>query len=512
MPLTPPPLSAEDEVWDVVVIGAGINGVATAGALAEAGCRVLVVDRGDLGSGTSQASTMLVWGGLLYLKDWELRTVLALCRERDRLIATAPDRVEVCEVRYVPTPGGRPRALVLAALQAYWALAAGRRRPARRLTSYSERALLQPDHGDAYSFDEGGVRESDARFVLATAQRAVRCGATVRTYQRVDACRFSRMTATWAIDLTDTLTAATTTVRARAVVNAAGPWADAVNAAAGVETPYRHVLSRGVSISLPRDSRHDAHLVFDTDDGNTLTLAPWGPVALWASTESLHPDVESARRIDAHDVAYLLDHYNARFRTRQDVGDIVSLRVGVRPVAVARDQVVDRRGLGLSRHHKLHLDQSAPWLTIFGGKLSGCDGLAREVCTRLMPRLRATRRGGPPRHGDTPAAGAIPTATFPGLPGAIVAPTWSVRHEYCRTLEDYVRRRTNIAQWVPAGGFGRHDEHTAAMRSIALALHEGDDATATRDLQRWRAQVDAERRVLDATLPHQRRATSGALA
>lgn len=509
MRFAPPSPLTNGQPWDVLVIGAGINGVAAAAALADAGHRVLVVDRGDLGSGTSQASTMLVWGGLLYLKDWELGTVRTLCRERDRLIAAGGD-VEVCEVRYLPTPGGRPRALVLAALHAYWLLGAARRRPARRLRTYPEHPLLIAPPADAYTFDEGRLAASDARFVLSVLQQAARRGTELRTYQRVDGCTYAPGSRTWEVALTDTLTGTTSTVTAGAVVNAAGPWADAVNAAAGVATPYRHVLSRGVSMSLPRDPRHDAHLVFDTDDGNALTLAPWGPVALWASTESLHPDVEEAGRIDQTDVTYLLDHYNARFARRFTAADVVSLRVGVRPVPVRQGQAVDRRGLGLSRHHRLHLDEPRPWLTIFGGKLSGCHGLARDVRDLLRPRLRAPRprpdASGPERPAGAPppfapaSHASPPVVPFPGMPAPVVEPAWSAVHEHCRTLEDYVRRRTTIAQWIHGGGFGRRDEHAGAMRALALNLHRGDEAAAARDLRAWRARVDAERHVLDSAV------------
>lgn len=497
--MLPATFAPESRPFDVLVVGAGINGVATALALAEAGYGVFVADQGDLGSGTSQASTMLVWGGLLYLKDWEIGTVVDLCRERDRLIDEDAADVGVCEVRYLPTPGGRSRPAILAALHAYWLLAAGRRRPARVLDDYPERALLNGPLGPAFAFDEGRLLASDARFVLRTAQRAERAGAEIRTYHRVDACAYDPNAGVWDVQLTNTLSGAAVAATARLVVNAAGPWADTVNDAAGITAPYRHVLSRGVSLCLPRDPRHDSHLVFDTEDGNALTLAPWGPVALWASTESLHPDVETAGRIEAADLTYLLDHYNARFRARVTTDDVVSLRVGVRPVPVTPGQRIDPRGLGLSRHHRLHVHATRPWLTIFGGKLSGCHGVAREVRAVVQERIApAGRRHDTHGHasGDE-ARDAIPRITFPGVPAPLVAPAWSAAHEHCRTIEDYVRRRTTIAQWVPCGGFGRRGEHAAAMHELASAVHQGDDAAATLDLERWRANADVERRLLD---------------
>jgi glycerol-3-phosphate dehydrogenase len=110
---------------------AGINGAAVCHALASAGYRVLLVDQGDFGSGTSQASTMLIWGGLLYLKNLELATVLALTRDRDRLVAERPGSVQARPLLYVPS-GGPPRVVVESALAAYWVMGAGNARPPTR--------------------------------------------------------------------------------------------------------------------------------------------------------------------------------------------------------------------------------------------------------------------------------------------------------------------------------------------------------------------------------------------
>lgn len=482
-----------DDVVDVAVIGAGINGAAVSHALAAAGYTVTLIERGDIGGGTSQASTMLIWGGLLYLKDFEIRTVRALCRDRDRLLVEAPDQARPCEVRHVATGHARPAPLIAAALHAYWALANGRRTRARRLTSFGEQALLRDRTARAFAFEEGTLVESDARFVLDLVRRAEALGAAVRTRTAVEgigphAAGSSRLA------LRDTLTDAPSTLDARLVVNAAGGWADTVNAAAGIATPWRHVLSRGVSLALPREAAHDTHLVFDTADGNALTLAPWGPVAVWASTESLHATMDEAGRIDATDVTGLLETYNAHFAAGRGVDDVVSLRIGVRPVPVARDRAVDTRGLGLSRHHRLHLDRERPWLTVFGGKLSGSRGLAAEVRALLATRLTPSRARPRP---STPPVGPR-DATFPGLPGAWVAPAWAAAHEHCRTLDDYLRRRTAIAQWLPRGGFGRRDEHYAAVEAIARALHPHDAGAAARDLADYRRRVDADAQILQA--------------
>lgn len=500
---TAPPTRRED--FDVVVIGAGINGAAIGCALSGVGQRVLLVDQGDIGGGTSQASTMLIWGGLLYLKDFEFGTVRDLCRDRDRLIAHEPSLVRACAVRYLPTPGQRPPALVTAALHGYWLMGSSARRRPRRRAGFDEQSMLADDRATAWQFEEGTLTGSDARFVLAWVQRAMARGAELRTYARVSAVAREGLALT-RLQLTDTITGETSSVVAPVIVNAAGPGADLVNRLADVDSPFRHALSRGVSIAVPRQPSHQTHLVFDADGGNTLTLAPWGPTALWASTESLHPTLDEAQALSSDDVTYLIDQYNRRFRQPLTAADVLSIRLGVRPVAVGRAQALDGVGLGLSRHHRLHLDVTRQWLTVYGGKLSGCRGLADDVVQRLDGLL--TPGAGHRRGGGVVSLATPETATFPGLREPVVSATWARDREHCRTLDDYLRRRTNIAQWLPRGGVGRHDEHRTAICQLAHTIHRGDAAAAATDVAAYAARVARDAAIIAAAA---RGASSSAL-
>src|SRR5687768_17661077 len=120
-------------VFDVAVIGGGVQGACIYHHLAAAGYRVLLVDRGDFGGGTSQASAMLIWGGLLYLRDGDVREVLRLSAARDEMLRAWPQWAEAHTFRYVlGRRRHRPRALVQAALWAYWMLGGCRRRPPGR--------------------------------------------------------------------------------------------------------------------------------------------------------------------------------------------------------------------------------------------------------------------------------------------------------------------------------------------------------------------------------------------
>ena len=473
--------------FDVVVIGGGINGAALFHTLSRAGYRVLVVDGSDFGSGTSQGSTMLIWGGLLYLRNLELGTVWRLCASRDRLIHAQPTDVRPATVKWVPQPGGRGRALVQSAVTAYWLMGLGRRARPHFVRDFPERAML--NHGGprgALSYEEGALEASDARFVLSWILDAEREEAVARNYTRLEHAAFDHAARQWRLDVRDTLDDTTATISARLVINAAGGWTDDLNRSAGIVTPYHHVLSRGVSIAVPRDSRHATHLVFDMPNGDSLTLAPWGPVSLWASTDSVHGSMHEARQIDRRDVEHLLESLNQQLRTPYSMRDIVSVRCGVRPLPARRGQHVQGGAANLTRHHRIVADTSRPWISVFGGKLSGCVGLADEV----RARVRGTLGDGHVTLGGERAAEPPSMVSFPGLDATHVDPAWSATHEHCRTLDDYLRRRTNIAQWTPREGFGRTFEHLDRIREIAHAIRA--DSAADADVATAHQRVTAE--------------------
>lgn len=485
---------------DVAIIGGGINGACLYCDLTAGGYRVLLIDRGDFASGTSQASTMMIWGGLLYLKDWELGTVCSLSASRDRLIARQPAQIRPRTVRYVPVPGGRSRAFVQSVLYAYWLLGGARRMRPRFERDFDERALL--NHGGvagALTYQEGGLEASDARFVLSWILHGGGSGSAARNYCALESTGYDRSRREWRLDLGDTLGGGSCHVRARLVVNAAGGWTDQINLAAGIESPHRHVLSRGVSIAVPRDPSHTAHLAFDKGgDGSAMTFVPWGPVALWGSTDTVHADMERAQQADTADLRFLLNQLNRHLAKPAGPGDVVSLRCGVRPVAVPRNQKIDEHSPSLSRHHRVHADQDLPWISVYGGKLSGCTTLSRAVCARVAGVLGPSPMGPRRTTPDPPSDDSdVPTERFPGLDTPVVSAAWSAAHESCRTLDDYLRRRTNIAQWVRRGGMGAHHEHVGHLRAIAVTLHGGDQAKATKDLHDYRARLDREWHVLE---------------
>ena len=520
--------------FDVAVIGGGINGASLHHRLGSAGYHAIVLDRGDFASGTSQASGMMIWGGLLYLRNLDLPAVLHFSHARDRMVQGQPESVSRLVLRFVPAPSGRlGRLPAMAALHLYWLLGRGRQRRPRVHATYDEvERLASP--GAALCFEEAMLRQSDSRFVLRWLVPGARrqTGAAALNYAEVCGGAWCAADRRWRLEVRDTLTGREVEVRTRAVANCAGAWTDRVNARFDVRSPWRHAFSKGVYLIFERFPEQRAGLVLEMGvEDDIVTSIPWGPVELWGPTETSIREPEEGLNASPEDVSFLLDLRSRRLRDSGSKDAIVALRCGVRPLAVPAGHRGDDYPLDLSRRPRVAADDERPWVSVYGGKLTGCVETAASAIRHLRrylpapgatshhgreqarpdhrgpggsPRQRraedpswATGRGGAavrPRAGvpvsGHPARPAGEPAAFPpeveeGMPAA----AWCRDHEFVCTLEDYLRRRTNIAQWVPRGGLGRHDEHVERLRRLSLELMENDPARAEAELDRYRRQV-----------------------
>jgi glycerol-3-phosphate dehydrogenase len=186
----------------------------------------------------------------------------------------------------------------------------------------------------------------------------------------------------------------------------------------------------------------------------------------------------------------LVEEYNRHFVSRVGPDEIVSFRCGLRGLAVRRSTASIGRSITLSRRFVVQDDGRVPWVSIHGGKLTSCLATARSTVDVVRRRLRPTgyaiapSRALPPHQLDA----------FPGLQESVPSAR-SCAGESCWTLEDYLRRRTNISQWVSRGGLGRMDENAAHLESLARwfpATGVHDPRTAVRDYRRLvQAQFDS---------------------
>lgn len=445
----------------MLIVGGGISGAPLYRQLCRLGYRTAIIDKGDFASGTSQASGMLVWGGLLYLKELDLMTVIQLCRARNELMRGFPEQISVLNLRYWSSSGGNGRnpATVLLGLYAYWMLggfALGRPSTKREAGASS------------LGYQEGMLRESDSRFVidLIGSFHSEHCIAL--NYCRLIAAEFVRERGCWSVLLRDERTGTDYPAQARLIVNAAGVWTDQVNQLLQVESPFKHVFSKGVYLAFPRRTEQTEAEVYpmQTED-DVLTHVPWGPVMMWGPTETAVLDLESGLAPNREDIRFLLTNANRLLPEKVGAEDVVSVRCGIRPLAVPKNYSRDVYPLELSRRHQIVVNREKCALSLYGGKFTS----SLRVASQTAKLIGRTMRPRFPKPGEF-----IPPAerTIHGRLGAnFVTAEWARDKEYCLTLDDYLRRRTPLAQWIPRMGLDRDGSGREELKKMAGAFAPG---------------------------------------
>lgn len=481
------------QIQDVVIIGGGVNGAAIFRELADSGLRTLLVDRGDFCARTSQASGQLIWGGLLYLKSLEFKTVRELCAERDRLVLADPDQVRSMHFRYLPLRGSmRKPWLVSLALQLYWLLGGRRRAQPRGEALFPSQHLIAPGRfHPSLLYEEAGVVESDCRYVSSWIFSRISSEQRALNHCSLEEARWDAGAKLWILRLKDRLTGCETQVRSQVVINAAGIWVDKLNEVAGLRSPYRHVLSKGMYLNLPCPKGLEETLVFETEvNGESLTLTPWGPVAMWGPTEEIAHSIADGYTPNQGDLRFLLSQAGNNLRPQPQASDVISMRCGIRPLAIKRSYRRAHLPLSISRRHLVARDRNKPALMIYGGKITSAPKLARDVLAKLAV-YDLPRRSAPVA---SPSITPPPPRSFGDLASPQPDPVWCRDQEACVTLEDYLRRRSNIAQWVPRLGLGRGDCHRAELDPIARVFH--GEAGASAAIEQLAQAADRQDRLL----------------
>lgn len=412
-----------DGVLDLLVIGGGITGAGVARDAAARGLRVGLVERDDLGSGTSSRSSRLVHGGVRYLEHGHLALVFEASRERRTLLRTAPHLVRPLRFTWPVWRGARvPRWKLAAGLALYDALALFRNVGAHRVrTAAGVRALEPGVRADALV---GGATywdaaTDDARLTLATARAAADAGALVLTHAEATALALAAADAGRAapraarasvVRVHDRVDGTTLEVRARAVVNAAGPWGDAVQRLVVPDAPRAVLGAKGVHLAVPaaRVGNRGALTLVHPRDGRVLFVLPAGAFTIVGTTETPASAGPDDVRADVADVAYLLAAANHAFpAARLDASDVVSAWAGLRPLAAA---AVGAGGTGAaSREHAIAVDARG-LVTVSGGKLTTYRAMAAEIVDACAPLLGASLP--PSRTADAP----LPGGDLPGDP------------------------------------------------------------------------------------------------
>ncbi len=380
-----------DGLFDVLVVGGGINGAVASAALAGRGASVALVERGDFGGFTSQESSNLVWGGFKYLERYELLLVWKLCRSRNRLMKAYPDNIK--EISFLASlDATSPYAPWFSALGAvgYWGIGQfGTRHP--RLLSTEKIKAEEPaidtatirggiEYRDAYLID------NDARFVFSFVRSAIEAGASAANY--VELISATREGNRWRAQLRDADTGEEFSTSAKVIVNAAGPFVDGLNTQWGTHTDHRIVYSKGIHLVVPRLTTHDHQrvLAFFDDTQRLFYVIPMGRRSVIGTTDTRVDEPFS--QVTDDDRTFLLEQINHRLdlATPLTTADIIAERCGVRPLVV-NSNGGDQRDVdwtSLSRKHAIELDKKDRVVTIFGGKLTDCLNVGEEVAEAVQ--------------------------------------------------------------------------------------------------------------------------------
>lgn len=372
----------QSERYDVLVVGAGINGAASAAALATAGARVALIDARDYAGNTSSNSSNLVWGGIKYLENHEYRLVARLCAARNRLMRARPTSVK--EIRFLVSirRGFRyPAILVYLGAVFYWCIGRfqtrGPRYLSKRRIEKIEPAVDTTDVKAGLEYSDGYLPEGDARLVLSFVHAARDAGATVCNYLRADDA--ARTDDDWSVSVEDQVAGARFRVQADILINACGPEVDAFNAVAGQTTRWRHVYSKGIHLVVDRVTPDERILTFFASDGRMFFITPSGSRSVIGTTDTRV--TQPVAGVTEADRRFVLDNVNRMLTPHQriDEASVVAERVGVRPLAVQGQTTSVQNFLQLSRKHVLEVDTERKHLSIFGGKLTDCVVVGEQV-------------------------------------------------------------------------------------------------------------------------------------
>jgi len=396
---------------DLIVIGGGINGCGVARDAAGRGLCVVLCEMGDLASSTSSSSTKLIHGGLRYLEQFEFRLVREALAEREVLWTLAPHIIRPLRFVLPHRPGLRAAWMLRLGLFLYDHIGGRKRLRGTRTLRLDSDPLGGPLKRRVFGqgFEYSDCRVDDSRLVVLNARDAADRGAEIRCRTLVESAE--READHWVVRVRNQRTAEADMLRARALINAAGPWVENVLSGRLLLKPKaRTRLVQGSHIVVRKLYDHDRAYILQNPDGRIVFTIPFeDEFTLIGTTDRDYEGDPSRASASDEEIAYLCEAVSGNFARPVTVGDVVWSYSGVRPLyddgaseakAATRDYVLEVDAAG-----------RAPVVSVFGGKITTYRRLAEEVLRRLeavLPQL-AEKKGwtasAPLPGGDFPIDG-----------------------------------------------------------------------------------------------------------
>lgn len=374
------PLS-KDKIYDIAVIGGGINGVGIAADAAGRGLSVFLCEKDDLASHTSSASSKLIHGGLRYLEHKEFRLVREALAEREVLLAKAPHIIRPMRFIMPHRPHLRPAWLIRTGLFFYDHLGKREKLLGSNNVYFKDDSPLNSAITRGFEYSDCAV--DDSRLVVLNAMHAREKGADVVTRTRCLSAQ--RVEGYWVVELENAQ--GSFKIKAKALVNAAGPWvAQFIKQDLQLKSPYGIRLIQGSHIVVPKLYEGDKAFIMQNDDRRIVFAIPYlDQYTMIGTTDREYQGDPSKVQITQAETDYLLEVSNAHFKKQLTQADIIWTFAGVRPLC---DDESDNPS-AITRDYTLALSQEthdqAPLLSVFGGKLTTYRKLAESAMHQLNP-------------------------------------------------------------------------------------------------------------------------------
>ena len=374
-------------IYDVLVIGGGINGAVSAAALAGSGAKVALIDKGDFAGLTSQESSNLAWGGIKYMETMEFGLVRKLCLARNRLIRSYPSTVR--EIRFLTIHPKRFRRSLISLFIGswlYWLLGNGFTRPPK---FYSKKKIAEEENIIDLSTSDGGIEysdayfnDNDARFTFNFVRSAMNNGCVAANYvESLGGHRDEK--GIWTTKAKDVIAKKVFIIRSKVIINACGPYVDQYNETIQQTTKHHHLFSKGIHLIVKKLTPSHRVLTFFSRDGRLFFVIPMGVRTCIGTTDTIVDHLETF--VTVEDREFVLQNINQMLKLDPPLSqaDIIAERCGIRPLVVKGKVVNERDWLALSRKHIVETNSSNGLISIFGGKLTDCLNIGEAICQSL---------------------------------------------------------------------------------------------------------------------------------
>jgi len=380
-----------DRIFDLAIIGGGVNGCGIARDAAGRGNTVFLCEMNDLASGTSSWSTKLVHGGLRYLEYYEFRLVREALIEREILWQIAPHIIRPLRFVLPHHAGLRPAWLLRLGLFLYDHIGGRHLLPPTRSVDLAHDAVGKPLIPNRYTkgFEYSDCFVDDARLVVLTARDAADRGADIRT--RTKAVDIKQADGIWQVTVENTRTKERATIRARVLVNAGGPWVeDVLRSGAGVNARAKVRLVQGSHIVVRKLYEHDRAYMFQNSDGRIVFVIPYqDDFTLIGTTDRDYHGDPSQVKATREEIEYLCTAASEYLAKPVTPDEVVWTYSGVRPLY--DDGASEAKAATRDYVFELDTPGGAPLLSIYGGKITTYRRLAEEALERLSPYLRSAK-------------------------------------------------------------------------------------------------------------------------